>query len=138
MNDNVRKVFDLLGVEPNEEFKVIAGDNSDITYKFKFDENLQGYYFSSKWGYADEMLKLLLNGYYKIIKLPKEPKKKKLRDLTNDEYTKWKVKNCVNVNRDCTNCMFRNANCSSTNLGWVNNKEVYSDTFLDQEIEVED
>ena len=84
------------------------------------------------------LFKALKNGADKIIKLPKEPKKKKLRDLTNDEYTKWKIKNCVSVNRNCTNCMFRNANCSGTNLGWVNNKEVYSDTFLDQEIEVED
>ena len=83
------------------------------------------------------LFKALKNGADKIIKLPK-PKKKKLRDLTNDEYTKWKIKNCDSVNRNCTNCMFRNANCSRTNLGWVNNKEVYSDTFLDQEIEVED
>ena len=84
------------------------------------------------------LFKVLKNGADKIIKPPKEPKKKKLRDLTNDEYTKWKIKNCDSVNRNCTNCMFRNANCSGTNLGWVNNKEVYSDTFLDQEIEVED
>ena len=43
MNDDIRKVFDMLGVEPNEEFKVIAGDESNITYKFKFDENSRTY-----------------------------------------------------------------------------------------------
>ena len=84
------------------------------------------------------LFKALKNGADKIIKPQKGPKKKKLRDLTNDEYTKWKIKNCDSVNRNCTNCMFRNANCSGTNLGWVNNKEVYSDEFLDQEIEVEE
>ena len=40
MTDNVRKVFDLLGVEPNEEFKVIAGDESNITYKFNSNSNV--------------------------------------------------------------------------------------------------
>ena len=135
MNDNVRKIFDMLGVEPNEEFKVIAGDNSDITYKFKFDENLQGYYFSRKWVYADEYLRLLLNGYYKIIKLPK---KKKLRDITPEEFDKWKKKNCSNG--DCNKCVFYKVNCYSSYVknSWVNNKDLYSDEFLNREIEVEE
>ena len=133
MNDNVRKIFDMLGVEPNEEFKVIAGDNSDITYKFKFDENLQGYYFSSKWCYADESLRLLLNGYYKIIKLPK---KKKLRDLTPEEWDKWQKKNCSN----CSKCIFANVLCygSFVKESWIHHKDVYSDKFLNREIEVEE
>lgn len=135
MNDNVRKVFDLLGVEPNEEFKVIAGDESNITYKFKFDENLQGYYFSRKWVYADESLRLLLNGYYKIIKLPK---KKKLRDITPEEFDKWQRKNCDCI--DCRKCLFANAVCynSAFDNSWINHKEIYSDKFLNQEIEVEE
>ena len=137
MTDNVRKVFDMLGVEPNEEFKI-----EGLLYNLCIDSNLNLYaVLSTPTGNMKVNNKLMLDiikGEYIIIKLPKEPKKKKLRDLTNDEYTKWKVKNCVNVNRNCTNCMFRNANCSGTNLGWVNNKEVYSDTFLDQEIEVEE
>ena len=139
MTDNVRKVFDLLGIEPNEKFKLILfGLKDTVCY---LNQNLQLVVLNEKENkrFVEESVlgDMLLNPQ-QIIKLPKEPKKKKLRDLTNDEYTKWKVKNCVNVNRDCTNCMFRNANCSSTNLGWVNNKEVYSDTFLDQEIEVEE
>lgn len=132
MNNNVRKVFDILGVEPNEEFKVIAGDESNITYKFKFDENLQGYYFSRKWVYADESLRLLLNGYYKIIKLPK---KKKLRDLTPEEWDKWQKKNCG----DCSKCIFANVTCfgSFVKESWIYHKDVYSDKFLNREIEVE-
>ena len=132
MTDNVRKVFDLLGVEPNEEFKVIAGDESNITYKFKFDENLQGYYFSGKWSYADDSLRLLLNGYYKIIKLPK---KKKLIDLAPEEFAKWKEKKC---RYDCDECIFNNANDSTSINGWVYHKDVYSEKFLNQEIEVEE
>ena len=135
MNDNVRKVFNILGVEPNKEFEVIAGDNIDITYKFKFDENLQGYYFSDEWCYADDSIRLLLNGYYKIIKFPKEPKKK-LRDLTAKEYDKWLDKNCGHGN--CNKCIFANVTCyrSFIKESWIRHKDLYSDKFLDQEIEV--
>ena len=139
MTDNVRKVFDLLGIEPNEKFKLILfGLKDTVCY---LNQDLQLVVLNEKENkrvVEESVLGDMLLNPQQIIKLPKEPKKKKLRDLTNDEYTKWKVKNCVNVNRNCTNCMFGNANCSSTNLGWVNNKEVYSDTFLDQEIEVEE
>ena len=75
MNENVRKVFDMLGVEPNEEFKVMLKNNSRLGYKFKFDENLQGYCFSDKWRFSEDLLKLLLNGAYRVFKLPKEPKR---------------------------------------------------------------
>ncbi len=76
------------------------------------------------------------NGYYEIIS-----HKKKLRDLTKDEWDKWKRVDCVrNYNSDCDNCIFRNVPCSSSggDNSWFNNQELYSDKFLDQEIEVEE
>lgn len=133
MNENVRKVFDLLGVEPNQEFKVMLKDNSKLDNKFKFDVNLQGYIFSDKWYLLEDLLKLLLNGAYKIIKISK---KKKLRDLTEEEFLNWKGNNCGN----CKNCIFRNVICTCAGKYeslWVECKELYSDTFLNQEIEVE-
>ena len=139
MTDNVRKVFDLLGIEPNEKFKLILfGLKDTVCY---LNQNLQLVVLNEKENkrFVEESTlgDMLLNPQG-IIKLPKEPKKKKLRDLTNEEYTKWKIKNCNNVNRNCTECIFRNANCGSTESGWANHKDLYSDKFLDQEIEMED
>ena len=131
MNSNVREVFDLLGVEPNEEFEVMLKDNSKFSYKFKFDENLQGYCFRDKWRLEGDLLRILLSGTYQIIKLPK---KKKLRDLTKEERYKWEKKNCHNM---CGKCIFDNVYCGCLNV-WVNHKDLYSDAFLDQEIEVEE
>ena len=127
MNDNVRKIFDILGVEPNEKFKIEDVDNMTSGI-FHMDENLN---------VLDEerriySLKRLLNGTYKIIKLPK---KKKLRDLTEKELDKWVNKNCNNT--PCDKCIFRNVYCMSDNGCWIHNKDLYSDKFLDQEIEVD-
>ncbi len=137
MADNVRKVFDMLGIEPNEEFEVMLKDNSKFAYKFKFDEDLQGYCFRDKWRLDGDLLRILLSGTYEIIKLPKEPKKKKLRDLAPKEFDKWQRKNCDCI--DCRKCLFANAVCynSAFDNSWVNHKDLYSDKFLDQEIEVE-
>ncbi len=82
-------------------------------------------------------IELLTGKYlYEII-----PHKKKLRDLTKDEWDEWKRVDCVrNYNSDCDNCIFRNVPCASSggDNSWFNNKELYSDKFLDQEIEVEE
>ena len=77
----------------------------------------------------------LLNGYYKIIKLSKEPKK--LRDWTEEDYKKWKDKNCK-IDSMCDKCIFKNVVCAEFySESWVNNKDAYSDKFLNQEIDVE-
>ena len=62
-------------------------------------------------------------------------KKINLRDLTERQYSKWKNKNCVNDN--CKGCPFFKIDCFISNSSWVNNKDMYSDKFLDQEIEIE-
>ena len=128
MNDNVRKIFDLLGVEPNEKFKITG-----YTY--------ETFYITSGLSIIDNdgkkvefLLQSLLNGMLKIIKLPK---KKKLRDLTPEEWDKWKE---ICSYTSCSECIFRYVSCirSDREECWVNHKDLYSDKFLDQEIEVED
>lgn len=138
MNDNnVRKVFDILGVEPYEKFKIkdtrfqVLGIEEHIYY---IDEDL--YIRENGEGgegilCSDKSLCNLLNGKCKIVKLPK---KKKLRDLTPEEYNKWIKKNC---NGECGECIFRTSACDEDkNYCWIHNKDLYSDKFLDQEIEV--
>ena len=139
MTDNVRKIFDLLGVEPNEIFKI-----EDRNGFWKIDEELnlyyrQGHYDNGDYAYNSFNKSLIIDLIKKtehIIKLPKEPKKKKLRDLTVEEYKKWFDKNCSS-DLDCKDCIFNNVMCPMDNQCWVNNKELYSDSFLNQEIEVE-
>ena len=131
MNEKVKKVFDLLGVEPNERFKVDGCGNP--TTIFTIDENL--FISDDRKNIRGALLTYLLRGDYKIIKLPKEPKKKKLRDLTEEEWNKWRAKNC-NL---CYKCVFKNVYCESLyGSSWVNHKDLYSDKFLNQEIEVEE
>ena len=133
MTDNVRKVFDLLGVEPNERFKLKGNDN-DL---YCLTENLMGYLFDEKgneYGFMDNwLLKDTLINPERIIKLPKEPKKKKLRDWTPEDFDKWKKKIC----NKCDKCIFKYVDCVTKN-SWVNHKDLYSDKFLNQEIEVEE
>lgn len=63
--------------------------------------------------------------------------KKKLRDLTKEDYEKWTNKMCGEIS--CKDCIFNKAQCSepSDEASWVNNKNLYSDKFLDQEIEID-
>ncbi|MGN1337378.1 MAG: hypothetical protein ACI4WW_02770 [Candidatus Coprovivens sp.] len=134
MNENVKKIFDMLGVESNEEFMVDGNPNIwkfndylevliEVNNAFVFDNNKQ------------YLLGMLVGNTDLIIKLPK---KKKLRDLTIEEYKKWEEKNCHKRITDCTQCKFNNVVCSENCSNcWFYYKELYSDKFLDQEIEVE-
>ena len=139
MNDNVRKIFDMLGVEPNEKFKLKAVGKEDAVYCLTgnligclFDERGEDYESIVEW-----LLREALINPEDIIKLPKEPKKKKLRDLTPEEWNKWKNKTCYG---NCNKCVFNMVSCNSSYVkrSWIHNKDLYSDKFLDQEIEVEE
>lgn len=129
MNDIVRKIFDMLGVEPYEEFKIIPGEKDINNTRYFITEDLEVrfacYALTSQIKLID-----LLNGTYKIVKLPK---KKKLKDLTEEEYRKWKNKNC---DGECNKCLFNLVQCYVADNGWVNHKDLYSDKFLDQEVEI--
>ena len=60
----------------------------------------------------------------------------KLRDLTEEQYKKWKEQNCKGY---CYKCIFNNVKCKSYNGGcWIKHKDVYNDTFLNHEIEIKE
>lgn len=143
MGDNVKKVFEILGVEPNEEFKLKYYEDEKIDLEnlenYKIDEDLN--IFLQKNGEWNPSLCVgirdLLREEFIIIKLPKE-KKKKLRDLTEEEYVRWRDKKCnFNRNNPCEKCLFYNVYCWSVRgTTWIYHKDLYSDKFLDQEIEI--
>lgn len=62
--------------------------------------------------------------------------KKKLRDVTEKEYKKYQ-EHCGE--RFCPECPVNQVVCSLTGgrLCWINHKDLYSDKFLNQEIEIE-
>lgn len=62
--------------------------------------------------------------------------KKKLRDLTPEEYANWHLKICYITN--CDICPFKSVRCDISKKSWINNKDLYSDKFLNQEIEIEE
>ena len=132
MIDNIRKIFDMLGVKPNERFTIKRGNkiSEEVYY---FDEKLDIYSESHGLIYTT-ILNKLLNGIYEIVKLPK--KKKKLRDLTVEEYKKW-LDNYHENGHSCKGCIFSGTDCT-IRYGWINQKDLYSDKFLDQEIEVKE
>lgn len=61
--------------------------------------------------------------------------KKKLRDLTQEEFSWWKCEHCFKTK--CRECLFDTVNCrNDRDSFWLNNKDLYSDEFLDQEVEI--
>ena len=64
--------------------------------------------------------------------------KKKLRNVTREEFKEWKQKNCIGShNAECSKCVFKGYNCNRFSESvWINNKNLCSDAFLNQEIEV--
>lgn len=136
MTGKAIKIFDLLDVIPDERFKIQDGTSKllvnneecifHITDKLTLMDDNCNIYFDT--------FRLLLVGTYKIIKLPK---KKKLRDLNKEEFQKWVKENCI-TNVLCKDCPFNNVKCGIMNNDrWVLHKDLYSDKFLDQEIEVD-
>ena len=63
-------------------------------------------------------------------------KKKKLRDITEEELKNWMDKHCI-LSCDCNKCIFSNVYCS-TERNWIHHKDLYSDEFLNLKIEVEE
>ena len=85
----------------------------------------------------------LLATDWEIIKEKKkekieEKKKVKLRDLTEEQFKKY-CKNFTGNGKDCGKCVFHNVICASWyDDCWIKHKDLYSDKFLDQEVEVEE
>lgn len=62
----------------------------------------------------------------------------KLRDLTEEQFIEWKIQNGGCRDRICENCVFKAVNCAfNTANSWVKHKELFTDKFLEQEIEIE-
>ena len=57
--------------------------------------------------------------------------KKKIRDITAEEFEIWKNYNCKTYDLHCTGCPFRAAECGFVGLRfpWYENKEMFSDKF---------
>lgn len=64
----------------------------------------------------------------------------KLRDLTKEQFERWMKDNCGHAEYvDCVDCPFFFSNCVvDEKKSWLENKDLYSDKFLDIEIEVRD
>ena len=64
--------------------------------------------------------------------------KKKIRDITEEEFEIWKNYNCKTYDLHCTGCPFRASECGfvGVRFPWYENKEMFSDKFLDQEIDI--
>ena len=79
----------------------------------------------------------IINEDWEVVK---EKKKVKLRDLTKEQFEKY----CKNFTgkytygTNCDKCVFHNVSCNSWyDSCWIKHKDLYSDKFLEQEIEVE-
>lgn len=119
MTENVRKVFDMLGVEPNEEFKMLVGKPTKFIYKCKISESLQGYYFDGEvWLIFDNLLKDLLNGANTIVKLSKA---KYVGDLE-----------CEDV--DCNNCPLASIDCVGIHENLFGVLENWVEKYKEQEL----
>lgn len=61
--------------------------------------------------------------------------KKKLKYLTPEEFYIWEKENCDHT--ECNACPFKSANCILYDEdSWVNHKELFSNEFLNQELEI--
>lgn len=65
--------------------------------------------------------------------------KKKIRDITKEEFEIWQNTNCKIYGLYCTGCPFKMVQCRDTRneIPWYKNKEMFSDKFLNQEIDIE-
>ena len=62
--------------------------------------------------------------------------KKKLKDISLEEFKGWSIKNCKQLS--CEKCVFSKVCCDEFSGNcWASNKDIYSDKFLNQEIEIE-
>lgn len=66
-------------------------------------------------------------------------RKVKLRDLTEEQYNERVKNHCKDYNDKCKGCPFSKVKCDNGELNdiWIKNKDLYSDKFLNREIEIE-
>lgn len=88
-------------------------------------------YYVNNYGEAYVDWEDLLATDWEIVK---ETKKVKLRDLTEEQYREYDCEE-----RICAECPFSKVECNlKYDNCWIKHKELYSNKFLDQEIEIEE
>lgn len=68
-------------------------------------------------------------------------RKIKLRDMTKEQWERFKKNDCYNNIMECENCPLKYVNCSYSDEDkelWIDNKDLYSDKLLDYEVEIEE
>lgn len=68
-------------------------------------------------------------------------RKIKLKDMTYEQWERFKKNDCYNNIMECENCPLKYVNCSYSDEDkelWINHKDLYSDKLLDYEIEIEE
>lgn len=89
----------------------------------------------------NEIFPFVLNDFKsEFWEIVEEKKKVKLRDLTKEQYSSWIKNNCTKYGDYCNGCPFQKVRCDNyeNKKDWqIDNKDLYSDKFLNQEIEVE-
>ena len=126
MNKMVSEVFKLLDVEPNEKFR-IRDASGNVSVFLYFDEKLYLRFAENGWLSTNHLV-ALLNGQESIVK----ENIKKLRDWTLKDMRAYTM-TCSN----CSRCPFRYITCTAYNDEcWVNNKDMFSDEFLDKEVKI--
>lgn len=127
MNEIISEVFKLLGVEPNEKFRIRDAAGNVSIYLYFFDEELN-LRFAENGFLSTNHLIALLNGQDSIVK----ENIKKLRDWTLKDMRAY-----TQACSGCADCPFRCITCTADNDEcWVNNKDMFSDEFLDKEVEI--
>lgn len=63
----IKEIVQILGVEIGEEFKIEGYEEA----KYKFDDNLMRLFPNGEWYTAPQTLYKILDGRYKIVKIPK-------------------------------------------------------------------
>ena len=66
-------------------------------------------------------------------------RKVKLRDLTEEQYNERIKNHCKDYGDNCKGCPFCKVRCDNGENDdiWIKNKDLYSDKFLNQKIEIE-
>lgn len=117
-----------VSLEGNQGFYFLDGEVKSLVYKN----------YGCKVMSSIDYEKLVSNKW-EIVEEVKEPKKIKLRNLTEEQFNKWAYENCGNYDDKCNGCPFQKVYCDRNpdiDDWWIKNKDLYSDKFLDQEIEI--